>query len=83
MKQVASAINNYCNIYMMFCLPCISIQACNETNFMHYLSSVYSITITLHVSGLLVAHHQQVTMYTCDNWYVLYLVDCRWADPVD
>jgi hypothetical protein len=36
----------------------------NETNLMHYLSSVYSVTIPLHVSGLLVAHHQEVAMYT-------------------
>jgi hypothetical protein len=51
--------------------------AYNETNMMHYLSSVYSVTIRLHVSGLLVAHHKEVTMYICDNWYVLYaLVDC-------
>jgi hypothetical protein len=28
-----------------------------------YLSSVYLITLPLHVSGLLVAHHQEVTMY--------------------
>jgi hypothetical protein len=54
--------------------------ACNETNFMHYLSSVYSVTIPLHVSDLLVAHHQEVTMCMCDNWYVLYvLVDSRRA----
>jgi hypothetical protein len=56
------------------------IFACNETNLMHYLSSVYSITIPLHVSGLLVAHHQEVTMHMCSNWYVSYvLVDCRQA----
>jgi hypothetical protein len=30
---------------------------------MHYLSYVYSVTKSLHVSGLLVAHHQEVTMY--------------------
>jgi hypothetical protein len=36
---------------------------CNETNLMHYLSSVYSVTMPLHVLGLLVAHHQEVTMY--------------------
>jgi hypothetical protein len=36
---------------------------------MHYLSSVYSVTIPLHVSGLLVAHHQEVAMYICDNWF--------------
>jgi hypothetical protein len=41
---------------------------------MHYLSSVYSVTIPLHVSGLLVAHHQEVTMYICDSWYVLYVL---------
>jgi hypothetical protein len=45
---------------------------------MQFLSSVYSVTTPLHVSGLLVAHLQEVTMYICDNWYVLYvLVDCR------
>jgi hypothetical protein len=38
-------------------------NACNETNLMHYVSSVYSVTIPLHVSGLLVAHHLEVTMY--------------------
>jgi hypothetical protein len=32
---------------------------------------------TLHVSGLLVAHHQEVTIYVCNNWYVLYTVDPR------
>jgi hypothetical protein len=42
-----------------------------ETNMMHYLSSVYSVTISVQLSGLLVAHHQEVTMYTCDNCYVL------------
>jgi hypothetical protein len=48
---------------------------------MHCLSSAYSVTIPLHVSVLLVAHHQEVAMYICDSWYVLYvLVDCgrRW-----
>jgi hypothetical protein len=48
------------------------IHAGNETNLMHYLSSVCSVTITLHVSGLLVAHQQEVTMYICNKWYVLY-----------
>jgi hypothetical protein len=55
------------------------LYALNETNLMNYLSSVYSVTIPLHVSGWLVAHLKEVTMYICDNWYVLYvLVDCRW-----
>jgi hypothetical protein len=41
----------------------------------------FSVTIPLHVSGLLVVHHQEVTTYTrCYKWYVLYVsVDCRWA----
>jgi hypothetical protein len=53
---------------------CISIYACNEINLMHHLSSVYSVTILLHVLGLLVHQHQEVTMYICDNWYVLYVL---------
>jgi hypothetical protein len=53
---------------------------CNETNLMHYLASVCSVTIPLHVLGLLVANHQEVAMYICDSWYVLYVsVDCRQA----
>jgi hypothetical protein len=58
----------------MFCWQYILIYACNETNLMHYLSSVYSVAIPLHVSGLLVANHQEVTMYTCNNWYDLYVL---------
>jgi aminoglycoside phosphotransferase (APT) family kinase protein len=47
-------------------------------------SSVYSVTIPLNASGLLIAHHQEVNMYICDNWYVFYvLVDCRRALMVD
>jgi hypothetical protein len=37
-------------------------NACNDANLMHYVSLVYSFTISLHVSGLLVAHHQEVTI---------------------
>jgi hypothetical protein len=55
--------------HFMFCWSCISIYAGNETNLMHYLSSVYSVTIPLKVSGLLVAHHQEVTMPIRDNWF--------------
>jgi hypothetical protein len=46
----------------------------NESHPMHYLSSIYSVTIPLHVSGLIVAHHQEVTMYICKNWHVLYVL---------
>jgi hypothetical protein len=51
----------------------LRVYACKETNLMHYLSSVYSVTIPVHVKGLIVAHHQEVAMYICDNWYGLYV----------
>jgi hypothetical protein len=35
---------------------------------MHYLASVYSVTIPLYVSGLLVAHHQEVVLVECQAW---------------
>jgi hypothetical protein len=45
----------------------------------HYLSLIFSVTIHRHVSGMLVAHHQEIT-YICDNWYELcVLVDCQRA----
>jgi hypothetical protein len=50
----------------MFCWTCISIYACNGTNLMHCLSSVYPVTTTLDVSGLLLAHYQLVTMYVVE-----------------
>jgi hypothetical protein len=78
--QEYASTNSPVMFFLMLCWPCTSIYACNETNLMHYLSSVYSITIPLHVSGLLVAHHQEVAMYICDSWYVLsFLVDCQLA----
>jgi hypothetical protein len=49
------------------------LNACNETNLMHYLSSVYSVTIPLYVWALLVTDHQEVTMCICDNWYEVYI----------
>jgi hypothetical protein len=63
----------------MYCWPCsISLYAWNETNLMHCLPSVRSVTMPLYISVLPVAHHQEVTMYICNNWYVLYvLVDCQ------
>jgi hypothetical protein len=57
----ASHLNT--NISSEYCTRTWFCCACNETNLMHYLSSVYSVTIPLHVSGLLVAHHQEVAMY--------------------
>jgi hypothetical protein len=62
-----------------FCWPCnIWTYPCDETNLSHYLSSVYWVTTPLHVSALLLAHHQEVVMYICDSWYVLYFsVDCQ------
>jgi hypothetical protein len=58
------------SIYGTFCWPRISIYACNETNLRHHSSAVYSVTVPLHVLGLLVAHHQEVTVYICGNWCV-------------
>jgi hypothetical protein len=52
----------------------IKSDARNETNLVHYLSTVYSVTIPLNVSGLLVVHHQEVEVYICDQLYVLYLL---------
>jgi len=51
---------------------------------MHYLSSVYFVNQPLHVSGIFVAHHQEVhNIYIyiyIYNWYVLcFSVDCLWA----
>jgi hypothetical protein len=68
-------------LYFMLFWPYISIYACNETTLVYYLSAVYFVTTLPHVSGLLVAQHQKVTMYMCNNkWYVLYfLVDCQLA----
>jgi hypothetical protein len=45
------------------------LTAGNETNLTHSLSSVYSVTLPLHVWGSLVAHHQEITMYilVCHN----------------
>ena len=42
-----------------------------ETTLMHYLSSVYFVTQPLHVSGIFVAHHQQVYCIYTTNWYPL------------
>jgi hypothetical protein len=53
--------------------------ACNETKLMHYLSLVSSVTVSLHVSGLLVAHHK-VAMFIRNNLVrVVHLFDCRRA----
>jgi hypothetical protein len=71
-KDIRDMFDNF-----MFCWPCISMHACNETNFLHYLSSFYSVTIPLHASDLLVVH-QKATMYICKNWYVFYVLGyCR------
>jgi len=44
-----------------------------NTNLMHYLSSVYFVNQPVHVSGIFVAHHQEVyCIYVyVYNWYVL------------
>ena len=43
-----------------------------KTNLIHYLSSVYFVNQPLRVSGIFVAHHQEVYyIYIYSNWYVL------------
>ena len=39
---------------------------------MHCLSSVYFVIQPLHVSGMSVAHLQEIYC-VCNNWYVLFL----------
>jgi hypothetical protein len=34
---------------------------------MHVMKPVYAVTIPVHVSGLLVANHEVVTVYICDS----------------
>jgi len=48
---------------------------------MHYLSSVYFVSQPLHISGIFVAHHQdvyyiQLYMYTTIGTYCDFLFDC-------
>jgi len=52
-----------------------------KTNFMHYLSPVYFVNQSLHISGVFAAHHQEVyCSYIYNNWYVLrFSVDCLLA----
>jgi hypothetical protein len=66
--------NRHMNTYVLYITPqksedlmyiLIYHRTCNETNLMHCVSSVYSVTIPLHVSGLLSAHHLKVTMCIC------------------
>jgi hypothetical protein len=74
---VLTVLGEY-DVWVLFCWLFISMYACNETSLTRYLSSVYSFTIPLHVSGLLIAHHQEVTMCIHDNWYVLYVLLYCW-----
>ena len=46
--------------YFKFCRTCISIYLCDKTNLMHYLSSISFVNQHLHVSGIFVAHYQEV-----------------------
>jgi hypothetical protein len=70
----------FSNVTHLCRVSAVSFLACNETSLMHYASSLYSVTILLYVSGFLVSHHQEVTMYICKKWYVLYVLDdCQLA----
>jgi len=55
-----------------------------KTNLLHYLSSVYFVNQPLHVSGIFVAHHQEVCyIYIYNNWYVLYFSVLSVSRPTD
>jgi len=44
-----------------------------KTNLMHYLSSVYFVNQLLHISGVIIAHHQEVhCIYTAIGTFVLF-----------
>jgi hypothetical protein len=58
----------------LFCWPYISIYACNGTNLMHCLSSVYSVTIPLHALDLLVANYQEVK----EKYLYIYIRASSW-----
>ena len=48
-----------------------------KTNLMHYLSSVYFINQPVHVSGIFVAHHQEVyCIYTTGRCFAFQLTVC-------
>jgi len=51
---------------------------------MHNLSSVYFADQPVHVSGIFVAHYQEVYCICTTNWYVLFfLVDCLLSQTTD
>jgi hypothetical protein len=50
--------------FFMFCWPCTLIFFAMKTNQMHYLALIYFVSQSLHVSGMFIAHHQEVfTVY--------------------
>jgi hypothetical protein len=55
----------------------ISSFICNEINLMHHLSSVYSVTIPLHVSGSM-AHQQLFKTYNTYQLLHIYIVTSWW-----
>jgi hypothetical protein len=53
---------------------------CNETNLMHCLSLLYFVNQPLHVSGIFIAHHQEVfTVYVQQLERVIRLGDWQLA----
>ena len=71
---------NYCNNARYVCVI--------NTNFIHYISSVYFINQPLHVSGIFVAHHKEVyciyTARTNCSIYTVYLMmmDYKYAENI-
>jgi hypothetical protein len=59
--------------YVLLTVQHLDIQyACNETNLMHYLTSVYSVTTPTHVSGLLVATNGTCCKFQSPKMYNTY-----------
>jgi len=59
---------------MIFCAIHVFVYVI-RTNLMHYLSSIYFVNQPLHVSGVFVAHHQEVyCIYTTIGTYCRYSI---------
>jgi hypothetical protein len=56
----------------------ISSIKCSETNLMHHLSSVYSVTIPLHVSGWM-THRQLIKTYSVYRLSHIYIFTSWWC----
>jgi hypothetical protein len=80
--NAVSVNNGFLNF--TFCWLCISIHLYNETNLVYYFSSVYFVNQRLHVSGIFVAHHQDVhCIYTTTVGWVEMELSSISTQPTD